>query len=115
VLRSSCGIAIADSKKSCACPPLHLLHSTLFPVNVVYFSMFCPVQHLLPSFLCPFVIISNSTFCPFDVFYYLTFFLTTLSHLTFFLLMFFTVCVFYVDILSVNHIWLGQRGGNQSF
>jgi hypothetical protein len=23
VIRSSCGIAIADSKKSCACPPLH--------------------------------------------------------------------------------------------
>jgi hypothetical protein len=57
-----------------------------------------------------FNILSFRCFLLFD-----NFSLDLLSHLTFFLLMFFTVGVLYFDILLVNHIWLGPRGGNQSF
>jgi hypothetical protein len=42
--------------------------STLFPINVFYFSTLSLVRRLLPLFLCPSAIIYHSTFCPFNVF-----------------------------------------------
>jgi hypothetical protein len=84
-------------------PIRRLLHSTLFPADVFYFWTFCPLKHLLPTFLCPFRrylpsnVLSFRRFLLFDVFS-----VDLLSYSTFCLSTFFTVGVFYFNILSVN-------------
>jgi hypothetical protein len=57
------------------------LHSTFFPVNVFYSSTFCPSPPLLSLTFCPSGRLFHLTFCPST---------------------FFTVGVFYFDVLSVN-------------
>jgi hypothetical protein len=107
------------------CPVGRLLHLTLFPVDLFYHSKLRPVQPLLYSTLFPvdifllFDVLSHSVFItfvlmsfwhyfPFDVVSFRHFLLFNvftidlLSHLTFCPPTFFTVGVFYFDILSVN-------------
>jgi hypothetical protein len=74
-LSSEMWVAVISSRRflsfySILYPIWRLLHSTLFPVDVLSRSAFI-------TFLCPFVIIYHSTFCPFDVFYYSMFFPST--------------------------------------
>ncbi len=86
------------------------------PIGISYFrhSTFCPIRRFVL-----FDVLSYSTFCPFDVFYHSTYCHSTFCPIRHFVLrIFFTVGVFYFDILSVNHspfkgvfeIVLGQQG-----
>jgi hypothetical protein len=92
---------------STLCPIRRLLHSTLFPINVFYHSTLCPIQRfftfVLMSFrsFVPFDVLSFRRFLPFDILS-----INILSNSTFCLSTFFTVGVFYFDILSVNSSFL---------
>ncbi len=69
-------------------------------LSIIYLSIWCPIRRFLLSTFCPFVIVYHSTFCPFLLFN--VFSVDLLSHSMLHPSMFFTVGVFYFNILSVN-------------
>ncbi len=87
---------------------LRFFHSMFFPVNVFTFRCFVPVDVFLQSTFFPvtfsyyltffpYNVLSQSAFFPFDVMSHSAFFLSTFCPSTFF-----TVGVFYFDVLLVN-------------